>query len=214
MSIQISGEASVKIKPDLAQFSFHVITRASQASEATEKNAEATKAVIDALKPIVGETSLKSKGCRVRRSSVWERRKEERDDQDFYARNSFECLCSADLAGKVVSILSELEVEDIEGPAYLLKNPNLHYDEVRKSAFEEAKRIAKVYAKIGGFKVGSVESLTQHVSYNAGGRGGRMTAYAQAAPASAIGGEAAPEMSFESDEVEISASVTVSFVIK
>jgi uncharacterized protein YggE len=59
-SVRVHGESTVSAEPDQVQFDIGVVTQAAGAKEASDQNAEQTKALVDELRTLIPSASIKT----------------------------------------------------------------------------------------------------------------------------------------------------------
>lgn len=215
-SFSVSGEGKVVAVPDVAQFSFSVITEGDEDIE--ELQAENTEKVNNAIAYLkekgVDEKDIKTSSYNVNPRYTY-----------FPCAGSERGGCQPpEIKGYTITQSVSVKVRDLENTGGLLggvvekgannvsqlrftiDDPDALRAEAREEAFAEAQEKAKSLAKAGNFKLGKL------ISVNEGSNGSVPIPYAMEDRAIGYGGEAAPEVEPGSQDVVV--TVTLQYEIK
>ncbi|MDP4007523.1 MAG: SIMPL domain-containing protein [bacterium] len=208
-SFQVSGEGSVTTIPDVAKFSFGVVTQGGVDLASTqEENTQKVNGTIAFLK----EQGVKEEGITTKQYSV-----EPRYQYYNCYREGNDVCPPAEIVGYTVTQSVQVKVRDfsilggllsgvvekgantVSQLSFTVDEPTLVQNEARKEAVEKAKTKAAALAEAGGFRVGRLLSIQEgfsafpqydYVSLEAG-RGG-----------------AAPSIEPGSKDIEVSVTLT------
>ncbi|MDA1337339.1 MAG: SIMPL domain-containing protein [bacterium] len=212
-NFQVSGEGSVTTIPDIAQFSFGVLTQGGIDLGVTqEKNTGAVNASIEFLK----NQGIDKKDISTKTYQVNPR-------YQYYSCSGKEGPCPpAEIVGYTVEQTIQVKVRNfnvigdllsgvVENGAnsvsqlsFTVDDPTEIENEARAKAIEKAKAKAQALAKAGGFKVGRLLSIQEGFAPS--------PRYDFAISESATGG--APSPSIEPGSQEVKVNITLTYEIK
>lgn len=214
-SFSVSGDGKVVLVPDLAQFSFSVITEGSMDVANLQKiNTEKMNKVIEFVK----SKQIDAKDIKTQSYSLYPR-------YQYYDCNKVTGVCPpAEIVGYTVSQSVSVKIRDfakigdllsgvVTGGANSVSELSFTVDdleaaqnEARAEAIDKAKDKAKAIAKAGGFRLGKLISIEEG--------GGAYPTYMELAYGMGGGAEAAPAPKIEPGSQEVSVSVTLMYEIK
>jgi uncharacterized protein YggE len=203
--IQVTGEASVDVKPDFARVSLGVTTAGKDAREALAANAKAVNALISLIKsegvaPADLQTSSLSISPQFSNATP-----PPPGGQTItgYQVNDMVTVTVRDISrlGPLIDKAVDAGANAIYGIAYGENDAGALLDKARPLAVADAKRKAEIYANAGGAKVARLMSLSE----NSGGQPVLMgrRAYAQSA--------AMAPTPVEAGEEKLTVSITAQF---
>jgi hypothetical protein len=196
-TITVTGEGTVKAKPDRAGFSFGVDSRAGTASEASAENARAMRRLIAALKA----AGISDEHIQTQQVSVWPQTGEDGQVTGYTASGSVSAETSIADAGEVVDAATNAGANTVSGPSLTLADSDAQEAQALKNAVADARRKAEALADASKASLGQVVKIVE------GGAVEPVPMYERAAVAKDAG---AP---IEPGTVDTSASVTVTFQI-
>lgn len=219
-TFQVNGQGKVNIVPDLAAFTFSVITQGDKDIGSLQKeNTDKVNAAID---------FIKSKGV---------------DSKDIKTQNynlspryqSYSCPVNQskpcpppDIIGYTISQSVSVKIRDfskigdilvkvveyganqLPQLSFTLEDPTAAQNEARAKAIEDAKEKAKTMADAGGFRLGKLLNIGEGYVSSIG----MPYAISQLMPATGAGAPAAPTPTIEPGSQDVSANVTLTYEIK
>ena len=203
--VVVTGDATVRAKPDTAILSLAVVTQNASASEAQAENASRTDAVVRAVKSAAGAgAEVKTSGYSVQPQYVY---KEGTPPAitSYVVRNSVSVTTGElDRAGAIIDAASRAGANSVDSLVFTLRRDEQARGQALSAATREALSKARVVADtLGGRVVRVVEvqegGAVRPVPLYAGGSAGRVAETAQASVPTPV--EAGP--------LEIHAEVTL-----
>lgn len=204
-TLTVTADASVSAVPDLATVGAGVVTQAADAATALSANSTRMEKVVDALR----RAGVERRDIQTSQLSVQPQYRygENRAPQiTGYQASNQVTVRLRDLAavGKVVDALVAQGANRIDGPNFMLADPQPVLDRARAAAVANARARAELLAKAAGVRLVRVLSLEE----GAGGMPGPMPVMRMAMAA-----EAAPAPPVETGETDLRAVVTVAYEI-
>ncbi len=197
-TITVTGEGTVKAKPDEAAFSFGVETRAATAREATAGNGAAMRRLLAVLK----QAGIRDEDLQTEQVSVWPESKPSSGVTGYVATSSVRVTTSVDAAGEIVDRAVQAGATSVWGPTLTRKETDELEERALRLALEDARRKAGALAEAAGARLGEVTRMVE-------GGAGEPIAYATADRAAA----AEAKTPIEEGTVETVASLTVTFAM-
>ena len=228
-SFSVSGEGEVVAIPDVAEFTFSVITQGGKDIPALQKeNANTANAIIDFLK----ENGVDKKDIKTQLYSV-EPRYQSYDCNNIrpvyngvstsypeptpcppseivgYNINQSVLVKIRDFdkAGELLAGATTRGANQVSGLSFTIDDPDALEMQARTRAIAKAQEKARAIAKAGGFRVGRILSLDEGYTPYYGYGLKTEAAYG-------IGGDAPPAPSIEPGSQEVKISVTMRFEIR
>jgi len=212
----VSAEGEIQSTPDIAEFSFSVITEGgTDVAKLQEENT--TKA--NDMVALVKEAGVEDKDIKTSNYSVTPR-------YQYYRCNNGDVCPPSEIVGYTVSQTVSVKVRNFEtigtmlagvaekgansiyGPSFSLDDPEEARAEARAEAIEKAKKKAEELAKAGGFRIGKLLSIDE-------GGGYYPTQYrADSMAVEAYGIDGAVEPKIEPGSQDVSVTVTLRYQIK
>jgi uncharacterized protein YggE len=166
-SLTVTGEATASAKPDMAMVTAGVMTQAPTAAVALADNSKATTAVIDGLKANgIEARDLQTSNFSLQPVTVYPRS----DDGSSgppritgYTVSNNVQVRVRDLT-KLGAILDEAigaGANAVNGVEFIVSKESELLDGARKSAVEDARRKAALYAEAAGAKLGPITTLSE-----------------------------------------------------
>jgi uncharacterized protein YggE len=153
--ITVTGLGSVKAVPDEAQMSFGVQTRGATAKAAVAANADAMRAVINALRQ-AGAREIATEWVSVYPSSG------DNGRVDHYsASNSVSAVADVEDAPTVIDAAVGAGANDVSGPGLSSSDAEALYRQALAKAVDDARLRAEVLAKASGRSLGSVTAIVE-----------------------------------------------------
>ena len=163
--IEVGGEASVEVAPDLARLTLGVTSTGKDANAAMAANANAVNAVIAALKAqgvAAGDIQTSSLSISPQFSNPASPSAREQTITGYVVTDMVS-LTARDLSrlGALLDGAVHAGANAVYGLTYGETNPGALIDRVRPLAVADARRKAEIYAAAGGAGVGRLMTLTE-----------------------------------------------------
>ena len=152
-SITVSGVGTVKTVPDEAQMSFGVDTQAQTAQAAVAANADAMRAVINALRR-AGAREIATQWV-----SVYPVTGETGAIERYTASNSVSAVSDVDDAPALIDAAAEAGANQISGPGLSSSNAQALYRQALAKAVADARLNAEALAKAAGRSLGAATAM-------------------------------------------------------
>jgi hypothetical protein len=156
-TITVNGTGTVKAKPDRAQFSFGVDSRAATARAASAENAAAMRRLIDALK----EAGIDSDNIQTQQVSVWPATDSDGHIGGYTASASVGVETSIGRAGGIVDVASTAGATSISGPSLTRSESKDLEEQALERALDDARGKAKALAAASGAQLGDVVKIVE-----------------------------------------------------
>jgi uncharacterized protein YggE len=182
--IVVSGEGSVSVAPDHAQFTGGVTTRGRTVKETTDVNSKVMVAVMAALAQSgIAQTDIQTSRFSIQPVYASAGPSNEPKLSGYSVSNQVHVKIRE--IGKVGDVLDRLVaagVTDVGSIAFLVADPSQALDQAREAALADARRKAEVYARAAGLRLGQVQWITE----DAGSTPAPLRLQRAAAPAAAV----------------------------
>jgi hypothetical protein len=161
-SVTVSGEANMRVAPDLAILHAGMTSLGKTAGEASDANAKAMAALLAALK----DAGVPEKDIQTARYSLQPRQESKINAPPrivgFQASNSL-TIRLGDLTriGAVLDALVRAGANDIGGIDFVVSHRSKSLDDARAKAFADARRKAVIYARAAEVDLGRVLMITE-----------------------------------------------------
>ncbi len=219
LTISVSGEGKVMVKPDIASFSFTSKAVAMKVAEAQDKVEAQIKAVTEALTKL----GVDEKDIRVESYNVYPKYAyssvycvsapcgDQKPKLEGYEVSQYVSVKVRDIAlsGDVVTALGSLQVTEFSGPNFAVDNVEQVREAAKKEAIAEAKRKAEATARALGKDLGKMVEYTEGSSgfpYPAFYKGAEMAV-------SAVGGMS-DRATLPAGETTVTSSVTLTYEVR
>lgn len=167
-TINVNAEGRTTIKPDLAQFSFSVITEGANLDQVAKENNEQLRGAIDFVKSQgIPEEDIKTTQYNLNPKYEYDEVRQRSFVVGYELTQTVLVKVKKldENLGKVSTILGslpELGVNQISGVSFTVEEPEKFLAEAREEAFEKAKEKAKAMADANGVKLGRVISFNDY----------------------------------------------------
>lgn len=160
-TVAVRGEGSALTKPDKAEMTFALTSRAGEADNAMKDAGTASQKLVKALKDAgVAADDLQTTGVMLNAEYDWSGKK---PTITGYAANVRvrATVRALDKLGALISIATEAGADEVQGPIFEMSDDNpAKFDAIEK-AVADAKLRAEAMAKAAGRKVGKVRSMSE-----------------------------------------------------
>jgi hypothetical protein len=156
-TITVNGTGTVKAKPDRAQFSFGVESRAATARAASAENAAALRRLIDALK----EAGVDPDDLQTEQVSVWPAADSDGHVTGYTATGSVGVETSIGSAGAIVDVATTAGATSVSGPSLTRSESKDLEEQALERALADARGKAKALAAASGAQLGDVVKIVE-----------------------------------------------------
>jgi uncharacterized protein len=204
-SISVDAEGKVMATPDLARLTLEVETQAATAAAAGQENAKQAKAVLDAVKPVLGpEDKLRTLGYRLLPVHASQDKSSPPEIKGYRAVNQLEVkVMDVARLGTVIDTAMKNGATRINGPYW----SHSRFEELQRqaavNALERARRMAEALAQAAGLKIKGVDKISTGIRLIAPRSAGETHLMAKAAAPTPI----------EVGEEEIRANIQAVFLV-
>lgn len=197
--ITVVGTGSVKVTPDVAEWSFGVQASADSAAAALSEATEATQRVVAALR----EAGVAEDDLRTEQVSVYPRTGDDGLSVTGYdASNTVRAtIRDLDQAGPTVDAAVAAGANQVYGPTLTVSDAESQYADAVDAAFDDARARAEAIAEKAGVSLGAPIAIVE-----GGGGGGAVPLYDRAEAAAA-------DVAIEPGTQDVGATLTVTFAI-
>jgi uncharacterized protein len=164
--ISVTGQGEIRTVPDAATVNIGVVTNAATAREALDANSKNMTALIDMLK----KAGVDARDLSTSNFSVGPRYDYNNNTQPpkilgYDVSNQVTVVVrKIDELGELLDVAVSTGSNQINGVSFMVSKPDGALDEARKLAVADARSKAEIYAAAGGFKLGTIVSLSEGVS--------------------------------------------------
>jgi len=169
-TISVNAEGKTTVKPDIAQFSFSVVTEGPDLEKITSEN---NKQVADAIKFVKSE-GVKSEDIKTTQYNLQPKYEYNKDQRKSYisgyelTQTVFVKIRELDKnlgeVSKILGSLPELGINQISGVSFTVDDPDKFMNEARADAYARAKAKAEFMAKSAGVGLGRVININEYGS--------------------------------------------------
>lgn len=157
-TISVSADATIKAKPDLANFSFGVATDGASASQALAANSSTMRKVIAAIK----KEGVAARDIQTQQVNVYPKTDSDGNTIGYNASNTV----SVDLhevlkAGRLITQVTEAGANLESGPTFTLENTDLVYTKALNEALDKAHFKAASMAEHVGLSLGKPATIRE-----------------------------------------------------
>lgn len=204
--ISVSATASMEVAPDIANISFDVNGKGTNASEA----ATASAAKVDNVRRLLLGCNLTREDIITTSYTIYPELDNKGKTKGYIARNSLAIkVKDITIVGTVIDKLSSAGIDSINNVTFDVANKSLYRNKLLAQAVEKARQEATVVANAGGCSLGRLLSASIN-SYNNYPR-----SYANIMlKADAVGAEAAPVTNLVAESINLKASVDTVFALQ
>lgn len=154
-AIRVTGEATVKAKPDQAEVDIGVVTQASTAQAAGTQNAQQTDRVIDELRRALGpNANIKTINYSLTPNYRYPREGGQPTITGYTASNTVQVITN-DLTqvGKLIDLSTQSGANNIQGLRFTLKDDQSVRSQALREAAVKARREAETLASALGLRI-------------------------------------------------------------
>lgn len=156
--VEVTTSIVREVQPDMAEFSVTIETRNPDKNKAVQENTKNATAVVKALKPLVGDSGLKTERYSVTPQYRWENSKQ--IFETYYVNSTYTVTTQElDKVPELINLALENGATGTNGLRFSLKNRAKHYDCMYKEAVLENKRKADNVAAALGRKIGAPKTI-------------------------------------------------------
>lgn len=151
--VELSVSETVKSRPDIAEVSAGVSTRAPTAVAAMQQNAQAMTAVVARLKALgIAEDDIQTAGISLNPQYDYNSNTQSQVFRGYVASNRVSVkLRQVANTGTVLDALVAAGANDIGGPVFSVDDDSAQRDEARRNALQRAQAQASEYARLSGY---------------------------------------------------------------
>jgi uncharacterized protein YggE len=151
--VELSVSETVKSKPDLAQVSAGVTTRAQSAQEAVRRNAAAMQKVVDRLRSLgIADKDVQTANFNLNAQFTYPQNGGAPVFAGYEASNQLSVkLRRIDKVGEALDALVAAGANNINGPSFMLDDDTAVQQQARGKAFQRAGAMAQNYARMAGY---------------------------------------------------------------
>lgn len=203
--VSVSGEGKVKVVPDQAFISVSVETKGNNATDVKKQNDETVEKVVQYLK----KSKLPKEDVQTKRVSLNPQYDYDKKKYNYIATQTIEILLKdLSLYDGLMAGLVDSGINRIDNVEFKSSKLAQYQSEARKLAMQEAKLKAQDYVSVVGQKVGKALNISDNTQvYNP-----QPVYYAMAMDKAEAG--AAPRETVAIGEINITANVSVSFILE
>lgn len=167
-TMSVSAEGKTTAKPDLAQFSFSVVTQGVNLSTiATENNKTVNEAIDFVKKSGIDEDDIKTTQYNLSPRYEYDEARKRSYISGYELTQSVlvkvrDLEKNIDTISKVLGMLPEMGVNQISNVSFTNEDPEKFLAEARADGFEKAKEKAKAIAKANGVSLGRVVNISEY----------------------------------------------------
>jgi uncharacterized protein YggE len=202
--VELTVSETVKSKPDVAQVSAGVTTRAKSAQEAVGQNAAAMQKVVDRLRTLgIADRDIQTSNFNLNARFTYPQNGGSPVFAGYEASNQVSVkLRQIDKVGEALDALVAAGANNINGPSFMLDDPTAAQQSARTQAFRRGQALAQDYARMAGYSGVRLLEVSENV------REGGSPAPPQPI---AFRAEAAAKTPIEPGEVGTTATLTVKY---
>lgn len=151
--VELTVSQTVKSKPDVAQVSAGVTTRAQSARDALRQNAEAMQKVIDRLKALgIPDKDIQTSNFNLNAQFTYPAGGGAPVFAGYEASNQVSArLRQIDKVGDALDALVAAGANNVNGPSFMLDDPTAVQQQARTQAFQRGQAMAQDYARMAGY---------------------------------------------------------------
>ena len=210
--VHVTGESSVRVAPDQATVRFGIVSEAETAEAARTQNAQAAKRAMNAVRDLdVPAEQMRMESLRLQPRREYNPETREHEDKGYKAtRQVVVELSDLEQLPRLVTRVVQQGANRVDGISYGLSDRSAPRNEALQQAARTARDKAELLATTLGAEVGPVQQI-QEQSFGFDQPQPRVEMqYAKSAQA-----DAAPEPdAYAAGEIEVSATVQVTFVLR
>jgi uncharacterized protein YggE len=161
-SISVDADGKVMATPDLARLTLEVETQAATAAAAGQENAKQAKAVLAAVKPVLGpEDKLRTLGYRLQPVRASKDKSSPPEIKGYRAINQLEVkILDVPRLGTVIDTAVKNGATRVNGPYWSHSRLEELQRQAAVNALERARRLAEALAQAAGLKIKGVDKIS------------------------------------------------------
>jgi uncharacterized protein YggE len=208
-TITVSAEGKTTVAPDLAQFSFSVVTQGKDPSQIVDENNKKVSAAINFVKSQgVDAKDIKTSGYNLSPDYRYDENIRRSFIVGYTITQSVNVkVRDFDKLPKVLSGLTPVGVNQISGISFSVEDPERFMKEARKIAFERARAKAESMASQNGVGLGKVVNINEF-------GGPTPIPYFRGAALEAKGGDSITPPTIEPGTQEVTIQVSVTYALR
>ncbi|MBI3589260.1 MAG: SIMPL domain-containing protein [Candidatus Liptonbacteria bacterium] len=167
-TISVNAEGKTTVKPDLAQFSFSLLTEGADLAKISKENNDHLSEVIKFIK----SQGVPDNGIETTQYNLQPKYQYDKNgSQSFIVGYTLtqgvfvkikELDKNLDQVSKILGSLPELGVNNISGVSFTVEDPDKFMNDARAKAYTKARAQAEFMAKASGASLGRVVSVTEN----------------------------------------------------
>ncbi|MFP4644479.1 MAG: SIMPL domain-containing protein [Spirochaetales bacterium] len=159
--IEVSGEASMSVEPDMATVVFAVVSSGEDANEVREENEQRSGSALDTVRALgIVESRIRMQSLRLRPIREWDSDSREYQDRGYEAVREVRVeVHDLEVLADLVAAVFEEGANRLDRVSYDLRDRSQAADEALRAAVEDAERKANTIASALGVQVGRVHSI-------------------------------------------------------
>ena len=165
--LQVSAQAEVRRKPDVARLSAGVVTQAPEAQAAMQANAQRMQSVVAAIRQAgIADKDIRTTGVHLQPQYAYG---ENRAPQltGYQVSNSVQVTVrDLERIGPTLDALVAQGANQVNGPDFGIEDEDAVRDLARAEAVQKARRRAQVYAEAAGMGVRRIVAITESGGYS------------------------------------------------
>ncbi len=166
-SISVDADGKVMATPDLARLTLEVETQAATAAAAGQENAKQAKALLAAVKPVLGpEDKLRTLGYRLLPVHAYKNKSSPPEIKGYRAVNQLEVkVLDVARLGTVIDTAMKNGATRVNGPYWSHSRLEELQRQAAVNALERARRLAEALAQAAGLKIKGVDKISTGISF-------------------------------------------------
>lgn len=201
-TISVDAEEKATIVPDIAQLTFAIVVEGKDPKKLQEESStKITKAIESVKLNGVKAVDIKTDQYNLSPKYVYDEKNKESFIQGYtLTQGASVKIRDLEKIADILSGLTNAGMNQINGPLFIVDDPEIHLSAARAKAFEKAREKAEAMARQNKVSIGRVVSFAE---YRDGG-----VIYARALEGGDIGGPIAPPIEPGTEELAVHISVT------
>jgi uncharacterized protein len=161
--LTVQTESEVRAAPDIATMSTGVMTTAATGKEALAQNAVRMNAMMTALKSAgIADKDIQTSGINLQPQYFYGNNNEPPRVTGYQAQNTVNVTVrKLDALGSVIDAMATKGATNLNGPNFLIDNPEPLLDQAREKALQKAVKRAEIYARVAAMRVKRIVSIQE-----------------------------------------------------
>ncbi len=161
--LTVQTVSEVRAAPDIATMSTGVMTTAATGKEALAQNAVRMNAMTAALKSAgIADKDIQTSGISLQPQYFYGNNNEPPRVTGYQAQNTVNVTVrKLDALGGVIDAMATKGATNLNGPNFLIDNPEPLLDQAREKALQKAVKRAEIYAKAASLRVKRIVSINE-----------------------------------------------------